>query len=159
MKHLPLAILAALALVSCKQQAPTADTANPDAKPGLSVAKARLVLPAVKGNPAAAYFDVSNRGDGPTTLANVHIDGTGKAELHETRGGAMAPLNWVQLEAGQTVSFAPGGKHVMAFDLEDRLTAGGTTEMTLVFSDGDKLSTPIKVEAPGGGGDDHGAAH
>jgi len=157
MKHFPLALIAALALVSCKQQPGSTAEANPDAKPGLSVENARLVLPAVAGNPAAAYFDLANASDSPTSLAYVHIDGAGKAELHETKGGSMAPLNWVQLDAGTTVSFAPGGKHVMAFDLDKTLKAGGSTEMTLVFSEGDKLSAPLRIEAPGEGG--HGGMH
>ncbi len=150
------AALATLALVSCKQEAPAGASADPDAKPGLSVENARLVLPAVGGNPGAAYFTVTNASGKETSLANVAIDGAGKTELHEMKDGKMAPLNWVQLAPGETVSFAPGGKHVMAFDLEDRLTAGGTTEMTLVFSDGDKLSAPLKLEAPGDG---HGGMH
>ena len=50
------------------------------------------------------------------------------------------------------VQFAPGGKHVMVFDLEDTVKAGGTTEMTLTFADGDKLSAPLKVETVTGSG-------
>lgn len=152
MKRLSVALLlAALALAACKQEPSASPAGDPDAKPGLSAAHGRLVLPAVKGNPAAAYFDVTNAGPGPTSLANVVIDGVGKTELHEMKDGSMTSLHWVQLEPGATVSFAPGGKHVMAFDVEDRLAAGGKTEMTLVFSDGDKLSAQIDILAPGQG--------
>lgn len=160
MRHLTFTLASAvLLLAGCSPQAPS----DPDAKPGLSVGEARLVLPAVTGNPGAAYFSVTNGSDKETSLANVSIEGAGKAELHETKEGSMTPLNWVQLAAGQTVTFAPGGKHVMAFDLDSKLKAGDVTEMTLVFSDGDKLSTPLQIEAAGAGaahGDSaHGSGH
>ena len=57
----------AAALGACRQspepegQQQAERASAPDAKPGLSVSAARLVLPAVSGNPAAAYF---TRGSG-----------------------------------------------------------------------------------------------
>ena len=36
-----------------------------------------------------------------------------------------------------------------AFDLDPKLVAGGTAEMTVTFADGDKLSAPLKIEARG----------
>ena len=131
------------------------ETAAPDAKPGLSISDARLVLPAVTGNPGAAYFSLANGGDKETELAAVHVDGAGSAEIHDMSGGAMNLAQGVTLAAGETVQFAPGGKHVMVFDLEDTVKAGGTTEMTLTFVDGDKLSAPLKVEnVTGSGGEE-----
>ncbi|MBW8754287.1 MAG: copper chaperone PCu(A)C [Sphingomonadales bacterium] len=144
-------ILAAMALAACQQhKAPEAQAsaeAVPDAKPGITVSSGVLMLPAVKGNPGAAYFAVTNRGAQPTSLAAIHIDGAGKVEMHETKGGAMAQLNGVPIEPGQTVKFERGGKHAMVFDLGDKLLAGGPTEMTLTFSGGDKVSAPLKVRS------------
>jgi hypothetical protein len=57
------------------------------------------------------------------------------------------------------VQFAPGGKHVMAFDLSDKLAAGGTAELTITFADGDKISAPLAVEAAGGMGAMSGMEH
>jgi copper(I)-binding protein len=37
----------------------------------------------------------------------------------------------------------------MAMDLSDDLKAGATTEVTLTFADGDKVSFPAEVRAPG----------
>ncbi|MEZ5737396.1 MAG: copper chaperone PCu(A)C [Novosphingobium sp.] len=140
-----------LAVAACQQSKETPAEANPDAKPGLSISGGTLVLPAVKGNPGAAYFTLTNSGDAPTSLANVYIDGAGKTEMHETKDGVMSPLNWVQLDPGATVKFERGGKHVMAFELADTLKPGDSAEMTLTFSGGDKLSAPLAVEAAGGG--------
>jgi copper(I)-binding protein len=104
----------------------------------------------VKGNPAGGYFTLVNNGDKPVTLAAVSIDGAAKAEMHETKGGSMAPLASLEIKPGETVKFERGGKHVMAFDLDTKLAAGGTSELTLTFADGDKVSAPIKLEAAGG---------
>ncbi len=140
------------ALAACGQQAPKdeATQAAPEAKPGLVLSGATLVLPAVKGNPAGGYFTLVNNGDKPVTLAAVSIDGAAKAEMHETKGGSMAPLASLEIKPGETVKFERGGKHVMAFDLDTKLAAGGTSELTLTFADGDKVSAPIKLEAAGG---------
>lgn len=144
---LALSLPLALTLSACQQE--KAAPANPEAKPGLRVDNARLVLPAVSGNPAAAYFNLVNFGDKDVTLAAVSIEGAGKAEMHETTGTSMAPLRDYAVDSGESGVFAPGGRHVMAFDLASSLKAGGTTEMTLTFADGDKLSTRINVVAAG----------
>ncbi len=157
MKHFSPALIAALALVSCKQQPDAADIANPDAKPGLAVHDARLVLPAVRGNPAAAYFELENSGERAADLAAVYVTGSGSAEIHETAGNGMGRLDKVTIAPGETVAFKPGGKHVMVIDTLDSVVAGSTTELTLAFSDGDKLSAPLRVEAAGGSDADDGA--
>lgn len=157
-KHaLILASLAVLALGGCGEAAKQAEPAategpssGPDAKPGLSATGGVLVLPAVKGNPGVAYFALSNGSDKVAQLAAVFVDGAGKAEMHETMGGSMAPMKWAEIKPGETVKFERGGKHVMLFDVAETLKAGGTTEMTLTFKGGDKLSAPLKVEAAGG---------
>lgn len=137
--------------------------AGPDAKPGLSVSGGILVLPAVQGRPGAAYFTLQNDSDGTAELAAVHIDGAANAEMHETSGGTMTKLDKLAVLPGESARFAPGGKHVMAFDLSDQLKPGGTTEMTLGFTDGDKLSAPLAIQAMGAAGQmdgmDHGDTH
>lgn len=156
LRFLPHAAMAAaaLSLGACQQQkqpdSETAGVAGPEAKPGLTVSDGVLVLPAVKGNPGVAYFALANASEAATSLAAVHVDGVGRTEMHETVGGRMASLNWAEVPAGETVRFERGGKHVMLFDLADSLAAGGTAEMTLTFSGGDKLSTPLRIEAAGG---------
>ncbi len=145
MKPVRLIPVLLLALAACHK----APEASPDAKPGLSVSAGTLVLPAVSGNPGAAYFALNNGSGKVVTLAAVSVDEAGKAEMHETSGVAMTPLVALEVKAGETVSFDHGGKHVMLFDLSPKLAAGGTAEMTLTFADGDKLSAPLKIEAAG----------
>lgn len=163
------ALLLAGTVVACQQPAQpsgegkAAAEAAPEAKPGMVLNGGTLMLPIVKGRPGAAYFSLRNGGDQPVTLAGAYIDGAAKAEIHETRGGTMSPVETLDIAPGQTREFARGGLHVMAFDLSDDLSVGGTTEITLTFSDGDKLSAPLEIQSMTGGGAmegmDHGDMH
>ncbi|RZK03089.1 MAG: copper chaperone PCu(A)C [Novosphingobium sp.] len=149
----PLAVLALTACGEAKKPAdaqPSETAAAPDAKPGITVADGALSLPVVKGRPGAAYFTVTNGSAATASLAAVSIDGAGKAEMHETKGGAMAPLDALEVKPGETVKFERGGKHVMVFDLAETVKAGGSAEMTLTFAGGDKVSVPLKVESIAG---------
>lgn len=139
------------ALTACGQQAAKdeAATAAPEAEPGLALTGATLVLPAVKGNPAGGYFTLVNNGEKPVTLAGVSVSGAARAEMHETKGGSMEPLASLEIKPGETVKFERGGKHIMAFDLDAKLAPGSDSELTLTFADGDKVSAPLKLEAPG----------
>jgi hypothetical protein len=152
MRHACLfALSALLTLAACQQQPAKQEspTAAPEAKPGMEVTGGRLVLPAVKGNPAAAYFSLANSGSGTVSLAAVAIDGAAKAEVHQTMAETMEPVERIDVDPGSAVDFKPGELHVMAFDLETRLVAGGKTEMTLTFADGDKLTAPLAIESAG----------
>lgn len=159
--HRSLALSAAVAiafpLAGCQKSEPPAAhesesaPANPDAKPGISGSGGRLVLPVVAGRPAAVYFALRNDGPDAATLAAVHVAGAGEAQMHKTEGGAMTPVDTVDIAPGSSVEFAPGALHVMAFNLDESLKEGETSELTLTFSDGDKLSMPLHVETMGGG--------
>ncbi len=149
---LPLALILAVPLLSgCKQDA-SPDKQQPsgaaiEAKPGLSITAARLVLPTVKGNPGAAYFAIENTGSSSVSLATISIEGAGKAEMHQTIGSEMTPVDRVDISAATNIAFEPGKLHAMVFGIADKLKAGGSTELTLTFSDGDKISTRIRIES------------
>lgn len=147
-------LAAALPLAACQRSeepAPSGtDTeaeAGPDAAPGLALAGGKLVLPVVAGRPGVAYFKLSNGGENAVALAGVHVEGAESAEVHRTEGGKMSAVKDLRIPAGETVQFAQGGLHVMVFGITDTLEAGGTTEMTLTFANGDKLSSPIAIES------------
>lgn len=154
-----LAPIAALALGGCQQKAEAPVEQNPDTKPGLNASDGVLVLPAVKGNPGAAYFTLSNGSDKAVTLAGISIDAAESAEMHETKDGKMGAVDQVELAPNAVVKFAPAGMHVMAFNLKPEAAAGKTVEMTLTFSDGDKLSAPLTVKPAGAVVADHGVGH
>ena len=118
---------------------------------GLSVSDARLVLAAVPGHPAAAYFIITNQGSAPVTVTGIEIAGVGHSEMHQTDGGAMRSLPTLAVPAGQAMAFSPGGRHVMAFAPSTTLRPGATGQITLHFADGGHRSAPLRIEAAGGG--------
>ena len=143
-----LAVLATATLGACKgaDQPEAAASIAPEGKPGVTVTGARLVLPAVSGNPGAAYLVLNNQSKNAVTIASVAVTGAGKTEIH---AADMKVLDGGKAEAMTHLDFAPGGPHVMVFDIAPGLKAGGETELTVIFTDGDKVSVPAKIEAMG----------
>ena len=162
---LPVA-LAMLALGGCKQDAGKTDTkasaATSEPASDLSISDARLVLPAVKGNPGAAYFSVQNASTGTKAIAGIAIDGVGKTETHQTIANEMTSVDRVEIAPGTHITFEPGKLHVMAFDLAGTLKAGGTTRLTVTFATGETASADMAIQSAGEsamGGMDHGSGH
>lgn len=150
-----------VAVAGCGQEGPQAEPSAsavsseaPEAKPGLALTQGALVLPAVRSNPGAAYFTLTNTGTKPVTLAAIDVAGAGMAMLHETveadGHSEMRALSDPVIPAGGSLVFAPGGKHVMVDAVPTDWKPGGSAEVTLVFADGDKLSAPLAIVAPGG---------
>ncbi|MEQ1781129.1 MAG: copper chaperone PCu(A)C [Hyphomonadaceae bacterium] len=84
---------------------------------GLKIDNATYRAPLVDGVPGVAYFSI-------TSTANDRIVGISSpqaqaVEIHgsSTEGGmaTMQKLDQVELPAGKTVTFGPGGLHVMVF--------------------------------------------
>ena len=135
----------ALVLASCgstePQPAPSAAAQpSPEAPPGITVSDARIQLPLVSGRPGAAYFTVSQANGAPRKIVAVAVEMVARAEMHETKGGTMAPVSEVPVGAGKTVKFAPGGYHVMLFELDPKLRFAKDAELTVTFDGGDKAS-------------------
>jgi copper(I)-binding protein len=160
---LPAALSASvLTLGGCNGAAP-APKANanankeiaPDNAPHVILADAVIRLPAAKGAPGVAYFTITQDTGAPNTLVAVHVDGAGRAEMHEsaTTNGitSMATVPSVKFGPEKPLEFKPGGYHVMLFDVGDQLKAGTDAEITLTLGNGDKVSTFAKVENLGGG--------
>lgn len=144
--------MATIGLAACgSEQAPT-ETA-PEAPEGIAVTNARLILPAVKGNPGALYFDIANTSAANAMIRSASIQGAGSTVFHQmgtwNNQPSMDELLSIPVNAGQTVKLEPGGIHVMAMDLADTVVAGGKTEATLTFVGGDKISFPADVHAAG----------
>lgn len=150
---LPLfAFVSVLGVAACKEapdKPEAAASGSIEAKPGVKVTEARLVLPAVSGNPAAAYLVIDNQSKETVSVAAVAVKGAGKTEMHSMEGNAMKAVDRVDVDSGTQIKFEPGKLHVMVFELGTDLAAGGETEFTLTFTDGDKTSVPARVEAMG----------
>ncbi|MXP42793.1 copper chaperone PCu(A)C [Altererythrobacter soli] len=142
-----------LGLSACGEEAQAPAEAATNSPAGVAVADGRLVLPAVKGNPGAIYFSVSNDSDSPVTIRNASLEGAGSAMIHQmsTADGqaSMNEVMQVDVPANGQLEFKPGDLHVMAMELDETLAAGGTADVTLHFARGDKVTFPAQILAAG----------
>jgi periplasmic copper chaperone A len=119
-------------------------------------------LPAVAGNPGAAYFTLIG---GPVAdrLMAVSSPLAVRAEMHDmvmkrspssgSRGMmmSMAPLDaGVAVPAGGKVAFAPRGKHVMLFDISPKAQAGKVMPLKFSFASGATIMAQATLIAAGG---------
>ena len=86
---------------------------------------------------AGVYFDIaSKRG---ARLVGAQTSLTDRAELHimsmDDGVMRMRQIDSVDLPAGETVNFKPGGYHVMLLDLKQSLEPGGKFALTLLVED------------------------
>ena len=76
--------VAAFSVAACSNESDAPEAAA-DANPtGLEVSNARLVLPAVSGNPAAIYFEVTNAGERNVAIRSASVEGASSAQIHDT---------------------------------------------------------------------------
>lgn len=106
---------------------------------------------------AGAYVELTSDAQAALVAAGSAL--AGRTELHSMSmdGGVMRmrPLSRVELPAGQTVKFAPGGLHLMLLDLKQPLKMGDKVPLVLTIQSSGTSITTVKVEAevkagPGG---------
>lgn len=117
-------------------------------------------LAAVPHQPAAAYFTLHG-GPADATLIGVGCELAIRTEMHQSMSAAgpstgsgrgmmtMKPLAQLALPAGATVSFAPGGRHVMLYDLDPSVTPGSRVTFKFTFADGLMILEDASVIAAG----------
>ncbi len=146
-------LFGAIGLVSCGGETAEPVAAAENAIEGMTITDARLILPAVAGNPGVVYFDLAYDGDRQIALNRATVAGAESAEFHqygewagEMQMQAMQPL---PLKKGDRVKFEPGGNHLMANNLSPDVAAGGTTEVVLTVSGGGKHAFEAQVQPAG----------
>jgi copper(I)-binding protein len=125
----------------------------------IEVAEPWARAPIGQSRNSAAYMTLTNRGTEPDRLVSASTPVAGKVELHTTvRDGdvmRMRAMGGVELKPGEAVKFAPGGMHMMLLEVE-RLRAGGTFTLTLVFEKSGRQDVTVAVrEGPARGGHQH----
>jgi len=116
---------------------------------------AKATMPGAKVG--AAYMQVKNTGKTPFTLVSATSPASEKVELHTMSmdGGVMRMrqiTGGVTVEPGQTVSFTPGGMHLMLMGLKQQLAAGTAIPVTLTFSGAPAQTIQFPVQAMGDSG-------
>jgi periplasmic copper chaperone A len=102
----------------------------------------------------SGYFTVENKGTTADRLIGVSADIAGKVEVHEmaTKDGVMTmrPLDkGLTIDPGKTIKLAPGGSHLMMFDLKAPLKQGDVLPVTLEFEKAGKVKISLDVQSIG----------
>ncbi len=112
-------------------------------------------LRALPGNlPAGGYFTLHNGTARTVTLTGAESPACGMVMLHksdEMSGmSSMSEVASIDVTAGSTVKFAPGGYHLMCMDPTALLKPGATVAVTVQFADDAKITTPFAVRTATG---------
>jgi periplasmic copper chaperone A len=168
--------IASLALVgACSSSAgsPSAPVApgSSAASGGISVSGAWVRNSTAMTGALAGYLVITNGGTAADTLLKASSPAAKTVQLHETvpvspmpaassgmgsaipsasgTGGmmTMVEVDKVDIPAGGTVEFKPGGYHIMFTNLVGTLTAGQTIDLTLTFSNAGPITVKAEVRA------------
>ena len=133
--RLALATLAALAVASAAQAAPQV--------------RAAWSRPAAQGTTGAGFMTLANPSGPADTLVAVETPLARQVQIHQSSmtGGmaSMQALKSVAIPAGGSVTFAPGGYHLMFLGLTRPLKIGDTLPATLRFSSGARVKATFIV--------------
>lgn len=100
----------------------------------------------------AAYVTLKNGGKEVDTLKSASSPDAGKVEVHEhihDANGVMkmrAVEGGVTIPAGGTVTFQPGGYHIMLIGLKHNLEEGQTMPLKLSFARSGDVEVQIQIE-------------
>ncbi|MCJ7800081.1 MAG: copper chaperone PCu(A)C [Polaromonas sp.] len=104
-----------------------------------------------------AFMSISARDS--AQLVGVSSPVAGVTQVHEMKMEGdimrMRPVPVLDIPAGKTLAFQPGGYHVMLLDLKAPLVKGSSVPLTLVFKDAKgvesrvALNVPVATVAPG----------
>jgi copper(I)-binding protein len=103
------------------------------------------------------YLTIENKGAVADRLIGGSADIAGKVEVHEMAMNndvmTMRPLDkGLAIDPGKTVKLAPGGLHLMMFDLKGPLKQGDKLPVTLEFEKAGKVTVSLDVEGIGAKG-------
>lgn len=122
----------------------------------VSGAWARATVPGQGGS--GAYMTLTATQD--LQLVGITTTAAGVAQIHDMKldGNTMRmhALPALPLPANQSVTLAPGGKHLMLMDLKQVLTAGSTLQIELKLQDAagqaltQTVDVPVRQNAPNG---------
>ncbi len=137
-----LVLAAFLALAGCQQaQGDGVEIKDVWARPGIA------------GGNTAVYFNLENPTAESEMLMSAASDAAETVQLHMSRMEASGMMSMheqesVEIPAGETVAFKPGGLHVMMIGLKNDLAAGDTIEVTLNFHNAGSITLEVPVQEP-----------
>lgn len=112
---------------------------------------ARATPPSAKTG--AAYLAITNNGANADVLQDISTPVAASAMVHQTTMDndvmKMGHVMALEIPAGATVEFAPGGYHAMLMGLTAPLVSGSSFDITLTFEKAGQVTFPVPVLAPG----------
>ena len=114
---------------------------------------------------AAGYLVLKNSGEQSVTVVSVECDAAAEPEFHsmQMHDGMvhMQKMEKVEVPAGGSIEFAPGGDHLMLKGLTKELKAGDRVTLQIGFSDGESVTVQAEVLDMRGnqGGHEHAGGH
>ena len=96
------------------------------------------------------YFVIQNDTASEDALINASTDIGSTTETHmsmvnDQGVASMQMQEAVMVPAGESVTFKPGGLHIMLVDLKQDLKAGDTFTLTLQFEKAGEISVQVEV--------------
>jgi copper(I)-binding protein len=108
----------------------------------------------IKTRPAAGYFTLKNDGNAPIELTGATSTACGMVMLHQSKevNGVekMLPVKSLAVPAHGSLSFAPGGYHLMCMQPQSSMQIGHSVPMTLQFAGGGSITAQFPVKGAGG---------
>lgn len=118
----------------------------------LYVDQAWVRLSANKDMPSAGYFTVHG-GEEDVRLLSVISPTVIRIDMHESKeqNGVMTmdPVGGIDIPARAEVVFAPGGKHLMIWGINQAVKSQGKLPLTFIFSNGDRIIYDAVLRQPG----------
>ena len=121
----------------------------------ISDAWVRMAPPVLKTH--GAYLTVANHGPEARELIGASSGNYGEVQMHLSQivdgVATMHRMESVEIPAGQTVEFKPGGLHFMLLEAKEPLEKGKMVPITLSFRSGETIGVEamVMMSAPGGG--------
>ena len=140
--------------------------AVPAAAHGFKIGDLTIGHPWTRATPGGAkigggYLTITNNGATSDRLTGVSLSVADHGEIHEMKmdSGVMKMrqlADGIEIKPGETVTFEPGGYHVMFMDLKEPLKEGTLVKGQLQFEKAGKVDVEYKVDAIGATGEKSG---
>ncbi|HEX5507178.1 MAG TPA: copper chaperone PCu(A)C [Pseudolabrys sp.] len=108
----------------------------------------------IKARPAAGYFTLRNDSDSAVKLTGAASTACGMLMLHQSKQvdgvDKMLPVKGVAVPPHGTLTFAPGGYHLMCMEPQDAMKVGVDVPVTLKFAGGRTVTAQFAVRGPAG---------
>ena len=123
--------------------------AMPATAAGLTVTNAWIrALPV--NLPSGGYFTIHNSGTRDIAITGAQSPACGMLMLHKSSDASgmdtMSEVDSVTVAAGATVSFSPGGYHLMCMGPKPAIAPGQKVPVTLQFDNGTTLAVTFAVK-------------